>query len=231
MPVSRNLGPGTPARTTPPPATRVARSGWRDPRLWIGVLLVTASVVLGARLLAAADDTVAVWAFADAHGPGSPVTADDLVSTRVRFADGEEAALYLAADERLGDGVVLRAGVGAGELVARSDLVPAGGVALAHVPLEVAPSAVEPSVGAGSVVDVYVDDAARRSRPSGAPRPALDDVTVVSAPGSDATFAVDGDRQLVVAVPDGDVPAFEALLGRLDEPRLAVVTSPASGAP
>ncbi|GAA3835333.1 hypothetical protein [Nocardioides panacisoli] len=229
--MSRSLGPGTPAPATPPPATRVARSGWRDPRLWIGVLLVTASVVLGSRLLAAADDTVAVWTYADAQGPGSPVTADDLVSTRVRFADGDEEALYLRVDERPADGVVLRAGVGAGELVARSDLVPADGVALAHVPLEVAPNAVEPSVGEGSVVDVYVDDAARRSRPSGRPRPALDDVTVLAAPAGDGAFAVDGNRQLVVAVPEDEVPAFEAVLGRLDEPRLSVVTSPASGAP
>ena len=44
--------PGTQA----PAATRVARPGWRDPRLWIGLLIVAGSVVLGARLLAAVDD-------------------------------------------------------------------------------------------------------------------------------------------------------------------------------
>ena len=42
------------------------RPAWRDPRLWIGVVLVAASVVAGARLLAAADDTVQVWAAVDA---------------------------------------------------------------------------------------------------------------------------------------------------------------------
>jgi hypothetical protein len=61
--------------------------------------------------------------------------------------------------------------------------------------------------------------------------PALDDVTVVAAPSTGDTFAVDGNRQLVVAVPEDEVAAFESALGRLDEPRLSVVTSPASGAP
>ena len=38
--------------------------GWRDPRLWIGIAIVAVSVVAGARLLAAADDSVTVWAAA-----------------------------------------------------------------------------------------------------------------------------------------------------------------------
>ncbi|HWJ82020.1 MAG TPA: hypothetical protein VNS55_07275 [Nocardioides sp.] len=221
--MSRNLGTGTPA---PPPATRVARSGWRDPRLWIGVLLVTVSVVLGARVLAAADDTVAVWSFAEEHGPGSVVTGDDLVATRVRFDDPAELDLYLPADESVPDDVVLRRGVGAGELLARSALAPAEELGLQHVPLEVSPGAVEGSVAEGSVVDVYVDDASRRRGPAGRPAPALADVTVVDAPPMDDAFAVSGTRQLVLAVPEDDVPAFEALLSALDEPRLHVITQP-----
>ncbi len=84
--VSRDLGssPGTPA---PPPALRASRPGWRDPRLWLGVLLLAGSVVLGARLLAAADDTVTVWAMAADRGSGVPVAAEDLEVQRVRFAD------------------------------------------------------------------------------------------------------------------------------------------------
>ena len=51
-----------------PASTRAAAGGprhppgWRDPRLWIGVAIVAVSVVVGSRLLAAADDSVAVWA-------------------------------------------------------------------------------------------------------------------------------------------------------------------------
>jgi hypothetical protein len=42
--MSNDLGITTHPAT--PSATRVRRAGWRDPRLWIGVLLVTASVVV-----------------------------------------------------------------------------------------------------------------------------------------------------------------------------------------
>ena len=45
-----------------PAATRTRSPGWRDPRLWVGVVLVTGSVVAGARILAGADDMTSVWA-------------------------------------------------------------------------------------------------------------------------------------------------------------------------
>ena len=58
--------PATPPRPGPAddPRRRAPgpRPGWRDPRLWVGVVLVTGSVVAGARLLAAADDMAPVWA-------------------------------------------------------------------------------------------------------------------------------------------------------------------------
>src|SRR5690242_2876688 len=59
VPVSRNASP-TSSRAARdldvPAATRTRPSGWRDPRLWVGVVLVTGSVVAGARILSAADD-------------------------------------------------------------------------------------------------------------------------------------------------------------------------------
>ena len=66
--MATTLGDATDAAT---PAQRVRRPGWRDPRLWIGVVLVAGSVVAGARLLAAADDTVQVWAAATDLGAGA----------------------------------------------------------------------------------------------------------------------------------------------------------------
>ena len=75
--------------------------GWRDPRLWVGVAIVAACVVAGARLLAAADDTVAVWAVSSDLGPGDQVTADDLVSERVRFADDADLDRYFTVDDEL----------------------------------------------------------------------------------------------------------------------------------
>jgi hypothetical protein len=39
-----------------PPATRATTPGWRDPRMWVGIAIVAASVVIGALVLGASDD-------------------------------------------------------------------------------------------------------------------------------------------------------------------------------
>ena len=76
-------GPRTSRGVDVPVATRTSTPGWRDPRLWVGIVLVTGSVVAGARLLSGADDMTSVWsASADLVG-GQTLTADDLVATRV----------------------------------------------------------------------------------------------------------------------------------------------------
>lgn len=211
--VSRDLGnsPGTPV---PPPALRAARRGWRDPRLWLGVLLIAGSVVLGARLLAAADDTVTVWGMAADRGSGTPVAADDLEVQRVRFTDGAALAHYFPADQPVPEDLVLTRAVGAGELLARSAVGAAGDVPELEVPLAVDPQRVPPDVGTGSVVDVWV---------TGSDRPALSGVTVVAAPSYDDGLALSGTRQVVVAVDDERAAAFERALGKLDDPVIRIL--------
>ena len=94
-----------------PSAVRSRRPGWRDPRLWVGVALVAASVVLGARLLAAADDMVTVWSAGSDLGAGERLQPDDLVAQRVRFDDARALEGYLGADDELpADAVLVRPG-------------------------------------------------------------------------------------------------------------------------
>lgn len=205
----------------PAPATRVSRAGWRDPRLWIGLLLVAGSVVLGARVLAAADDTVAVWAVADDLGVGSALTEDDLVAVRVRFEDATELDRYFPADQPLPSGQVLVRGVGAGELLPRAAVGDGEAVGTVRLPLDIEPHRVPPGVDAGSVVDVWVGGAGRRT--GVADGPALSAVTVVEAPPAEESFAVSGTRQLVLAVADDQVGPFLALLDGAEDPVVRVV--------
>ncbi len=206
----------------------MARPGWRDPRLWIGIALVTGSIVLGARLLAAADDTVQVWALAQDRGSGSPVVADDLRVERIRFTDDSALGRYFPADEPVPTDLILTRAVGAGELLARSAVGEADAEQVLRVPLEVDPNRVPPDVETGSVVDVWVSDGAGLTKGSTAgdvkvDGPALSEVTVVAAPEYDDTFAVTGARQLVVAVDDPQAVEFELLLSSLQDPVIRIL--------
>ncbi|MGA8245898.1 MAG: hypothetical protein WB797_03270, partial [Nocardioides sp.] len=128
--------------TDTPSAQRASAPGWRDPRLWIGVALVAASVLAGALVLGTSDDTVPVWAATDAMTAGQTVTDGDLTVRRVRFADSSDAALYLDADRPLPADLRLLRGVGAGELLPRAAVGPGADVSLRRVPISVAPDQV-----------------------------------------------------------------------------------------
>jgi len=219
-PVSKSLGSsGAPHGALP--ATRAVRPGWRDPRLWLGILIVAVSVVAGARVLAAADDTVAVWAATRDMGAGDTVTVDDLVVRRVRFADASSAGRYLTA-VALPPGLQLQRGIGAGELLPSAALAPTGDHGLVQLPVAVDAELVPPSVVAGSVVDLYVLPSGGGRCPSGC-GPALSAVTVVAAASVDEGFGTSGKRQLVLGVADDDARAFFDLYGRVDSPVLSVV--------
>src|SRR5689334_6303149 len=118
--VSRNKsrsGTGAPHALDVPPATRSGSAGWRDPRLWVGVVLVTGSVVAGARLLSSADDMTSVWAASTDLAAGQTVTADDLRATRLRFDDAADRQRYLGVDDELPPALTLTRPLAAGELV------------------------------------------------------------------------------------------------------------------
>jgi hypothetical protein len=225
--VATTLGDATDTTT---PAQRVRRPGWRDPRLWIGVVLVAGSVVAGSRLLAAADDTVQVWTAASDLGAGERLSEDDLVAARVRFADEDTQSGYFAVDDELPAELELVQSVGAGELLPRTALGRPGDSGLVEVPIAVEPEQVPPSVAAGALVDVYVvaapdPDAPAQDPPGPAPQdgPALAGVTVVDAPALADSFGTSGRRQLVLAVPEAEVAPFFALLGGHDSAVLTVV--------
>jgi len=206
-----------------PAATRTSRPGWRDPRLWVGILIVAVSVVAGARLLSAADDTVAVWAVATDAGPGAELTSADLVTHRVRFADAGDLDGYFRADDELPSDLRLVRGVGAGELLPRAAVGAADAPAdTVELPVAVEADQVPPSVRTGSVVDVYLSGGSDKQ--ADAATPVLQEATVVDAPSVDSGFGgTTGERQLVLAIAEEDAAAYFAAVGAVDNPLLTVV--------
>jgi Flp pilus assembly protein CpaB len=207
-----------------PPATRAARAGWRDPRLAVGLALVCLSVLVGVRVLAEADDTVPVLAAGAALAAGQPVTAEDLVTVRLRFDAAAEADRYLAGDTELQDGSVLLRPVGAGELVPRAALSGPGETALVELPLAVDPGRVPSGVRAGSTVDVWVGEPGA-GKHAGEAELLLAEVPVLAA-SRPAAAGPSGLRQVVVGVPVRDDAGLARVVARLGDESLLIVRRP-----
>jgi hypothetical protein len=185
---------------------------WLDLRLVLGVLLVLGSVLLGARVVSAADATVPVWSAAGDLAAGTVLTADDLVAVHVRL--GDAAAAYLATSTTP-EGRTLARAVRAGELVPRSALEsPAEQVQLA---LPVQAGYVPPSLRRGQLVDVYAV-----ADPAAGAAPADGDVTLVvdAAPVQDLSGRSEGvlatpttTVQVVVSVDADDAADVLAAIG------------------
>ena len=229
MTVSRNLGDQGPhphARTLtqqPPPATRATTPGWRDPRMWVGIAIVAVSVVAGARLLAAADDTVAVWAVDSDLGPGDQLSEDDLVSQRVHFSDDNDFGRYFGVHDELPADLELTRGVGAGELLPRAAVGAPGESDQLQVRIAVDNEQVPAAVDAGSLVHVFLVPATGGGKGSPTGEPALEAVTVVDAPPVEDNFAATGNRTIDVVVTEGQAKDYFARKAELDDPVVTVV--------
>lgn len=188
-----------------PPATRQRRSRWRDPRMWLGVLLVVASVVAGAKVLAAADDTVAVWQVVHDLPAGGAVHSSDMRVTRAHFDEADVAAQYLLADEPITPGAHATRDLHAGEMLAVAAVSSTSSPLRRQLPLGVPSGAAPADLRAGDHVEVWAvadpsNGAAGAARPE--PRRVLADVVVLSV-GSSLSGA-SGDRQVLVGL-TGDV--------------------------
>jgi hypothetical protein len=228
--------PTAPGATTPGPAAHVPGSAprrvrpprWLDLRLVLGVLLVLGSVLLGARVVAAADATVPVWSAAGDLAAGTVLTAGDLVAVDVRLDD--VAGAYLATSTQP-DGRTLARAVRSGELLPRTALEePAELVQLA---LPVQAGYVPPGLDRGQVVDVYaVADPAAGATGAGDVSVAL---VVAAAPVQAISGRTEGvlstattTVQVVVSVPADQAPAVLGAIG--GRPLVVVVHGSVDGA-
>ena len=208
-----------------PAASRTSSPGWRDPRLWIGIALVTGSVVAGARILSGADDMSAVWSASSDLVAGQTLTADDLTATRVRFDERADQRHYLPVDDALPDTLTLTHPLAAGELVPAGALGEEADGDTVAVSIAVAAEHVPTDLVRGSHVDVWViasqSSGDRRSR--AAAELVLDDVLILDAPLVSDSFASATSRQLVLAVPQDDEESLGLVLAASGDDRVRVV--------
>jgi hypothetical protein len=133
-----------------PPARRIRQATWVDPRLLGGVLLILVSIVVGARVVSAADRTAEVYAAAQGLPGGHVLGPGDVRVVRVRLSGN--AAQYVASSFRV-EGTVLAHPVHEGELLARSVLLDRPDTPTRHVSVAVARSHVA-DVAQNDLVDV-----------------------------------------------------------------------------
>ena len=193
-----------------PPALRLRRPGWRDPRLLVGLALVAASTLAGARLLAASDDTVTVWATAGTVRAGDDAGDVELVPSRIRLEDGATESSYLSAESQP-SGVFSR-DLAAGELVPAA-AIEAAASDNADLALAVEAGDAPVDLADGELVDVWSVPDLAAGRSAGDAERVLRAVPVGTV-RSGAALGSTG-RQVVVSV-DGGVdlgPVLETLAG------------------
>jgi Flp pilus assembly protein CpaB len=205
-----------PAQPTPgslsPAASRRRPNRLRDPRVWAGGLLLALSALGGARALAHADDTTAVWVAAHDLRAGQPLSTADVTVAHVHFDSTSERALYLSADGPPPTGLSLATSVTAGELVAESALSSHEQVA-PQLPLGVGEPDVPADLRAGQHVAVWAVADQQHDSGRDIASLVLADVVVLDVSGSNA--GISGSRQVLVEVQsDDDVRvALTALAG------------------
>ncbi len=178
-----------------PQAPRLRAPSWRDPRLLVGLGLVLASVVAGGRVVAAADDTVPVWAARTTLASGDALTPAVLSPVRVHL--DEAVAEYLSAERPLPPGLVALRTLGPGELVPASAVGEAS--LLLRKPLGLPYEGPLPSgLVKGARVDVWItpapDPGAPAVAPAGADGPVqlAQRVEVAEVAGAEDGFAGSG---------------------------------------
>jgi hypothetical protein len=212
----------TSANAGTPPASRAQPPGWRDPRLVVGVVIVAVCVLVGARVLAGADNTVAVWSVRHDVPSGATLGSGDLTPVRVHFT-GDGADRYLPASSALEPGSTVTHDLVAGELLPSSAVAVGGGPDLVEVPLSVAPDDLPASVRRGASVDVWVtpkagttgDDRVRA-------RLVLDDVVVVAVPASGDSLAPRTTQQVIVGVEESRSDDLAEALGQMADGRIVL---------
>jgi hypothetical protein len=210
-----------------PTATRLQKPSWRDSRLVVGVVLVLLSMTVGAKAIAAADDTVPMYAAAASLVPGQQVRQKDL--RRVDVQLGADRRSYVPADHDIAPNTFALRDVRPGELLPASALGTRDAVNLKPVSVPVDGGGAG-QLAAGSVVDVWVNpkDPSSAGEKYGKPVKTIEAAPVVRTPDTSGggLGAVSGMTAVQIMVPEERV---QALIAAIDQgAKITLVPVPGS---
>ena len=212
-----------------PTAARLRTPSWRDSRLVVGVVLVLLSMAIGAKVIAAAGDTVPMYAATASLVPGQPVTMRDVKRVEVQL--GADQYSYVAADHDIAADTFALREVRPGELVPRSALGRRAEVNLKPVSVPV-DSGGAAQLDAGSIVDVWVNakDQSSATERYGKPVKTIKVAPVVRRPdpAGGGLGAVSGTTTVQIMVPEASV---QSLIAAIDQgAKITLVPAPGSPA-
>jgi hypothetical protein len=210
--MERMTAPGThPIDRTPDggaTSVRRPRRRWTDFRLFVGVILIAASIAGVWAVVAASRRTAPVYVATHTIVPGEHLDADDLTIADVAL--GRLDGAYLTPKTAL-SGMVSTRTIPAGELVARDAVQPERDVDVTTVVVQ-SLAEVPSGVRTGTRVDVWVA-AHRESGGYGTPRILVPDAVVASV-SRDESMLGDAGASLELVIPRSDVAdALEAIAG------------------
>ncbi|WP_157181180.1 hypothetical protein [Actinopolymorpha alba] len=185
-----------------PRATRQPRPRWLDPKLFLGILLVLASMALGARVIAQADATVEVWAVKDDVDlvPPATLTQDQLIAKTIRFTSQGDADRYVSAREQIPAGARMVRAVGGGEFLPRDSWTNKPDTKLRDAPVPIAASLLPKGIKVGDRVDIYFVAGNDDTFPPKKALLAASDVIVVALPSGGGLSGGDASATIRVAL-------------------------------
>lgn len=204
---------GSMALPTSPAARRLGAPRWRDGRLLAGIVLVLASVAIGARLLSTGGSKTQLLAARAGLSAGHVLTDADLSTSAVALDARQRADYLLAAERQAVVGKTLTRPVGAGELLPAGAVVTDASTTTAEASLSVRDGR-HPALDAGDRVDVYATTEAPAAVPAGAATPAGSGGATAANPAAVCTTVlVAAGLEVVSAVPtDADGAAATVIL-------------------
>lgn len=187
-------------------ADRLTLRPWTDPRLLLGVLLVLAATVAGARLVAMGDETVQYWAVTGDVRAGTPLSSDHLEARSVELS-GSSAERYVRVDDELPaamDDLQWDRDVASGELLDGAALMIRGRGDVREVPLTVTDGAAPADLRTGDEVEIWVGPGPGDTTEQSSQR-VLADARVLSSGDDDGSLGGAVARTVLVQVPAAQV--------------------------